>query len=67
MPMGMHNKIKADIRKAHPSYSEAKLESATNGTMANIAKRSKKSGTFPGKGRARGKKAPSTRKRSRKR
>lgn len=66
MPMGMHNKIKADIRKAHPSYSEAKLESATNGTMANIAKRSNRAGTFPGKGRAKGRKAPSTRKKGRK-
>jgi hypothetical protein len=66
MPVGMHNKIKRDIKKAHPEYSEAKLESATNGTMAVIAKRSKHVGTFPGKGRARGRKAPSTRKRGKK-
>jgi hypothetical protein len=53
MPQALHNKIKADLRKAHPRWSEAKLESATNGTMANIAKRSRKVGTFPGRGRRR--------------
>lgn len=51
MPVGLHNKIKKDLRKAHPNWSEAKLESATNGTMANIAKRSRHVGTFPGRGR----------------
>lgn len=58
MPQDLHAKIKKDIKKAHPGYSEGKLESATNGTMANIAKRSKRSGTFPGKGRVGRKSAP---------
>lgn len=51
MPKDFHAKVKAGIKKAHPNYSPARLESATNGTMANIAKRSRRSGNFPGRGR----------------
>lgn len=51
MPKSYHDKIRAGIKKAHPEYSEARLEGATNGTMAVIAKRSRRSGTFPGRGR----------------
>jgi hypothetical protein len=51
MPKAYHDKIKAGIKKAHPEYSEARLEGATNGTMAKIAKTSRRTGTFPGRGR----------------
>jgi hypothetical protein len=51
MPKSYHDKVRAGIKKAHPEYSEARLEGATNGTMAMIAKRSRRSGTFPGRGR----------------
>lgn len=51
MPKGLHDKIKSDVKKAHPNYSAERVEQETNAVMATIAKRSKRSGTFPGKGR----------------
>ncbi len=53
MPKEFHDKIKRGVKKAHPGYSNERVEQETNAVMANIAKRSKRKGTFPGRGRGR--------------
>jgi hypothetical protein len=42
MTKAFHDKIKRDIKKAHPTMSKEKLEEATNGTMASIGKKQAK-------------------------
>lgn len=39
MTRAFHNKIKKDVKKAHPGYSNERLEQETNAIMANIGKR----------------------------
>jgi hypothetical protein len=51
MPKAFHDRIYRGVKKAHPKYSEARAERETNAVMANIAKGSKRKGTFPGRGR----------------
>lgn len=42
MPKGLHDKIKQNVKKAHPSYSGARQEQETNAVLATIAKRKMK-------------------------
>lgn len=50
MPKKFHDKIRSDLKKAHPGWGKDKLEAMTNATMAFIAKRSakRKSGSWAG-------------------
>lgn len=38
MPKKFHEKIKRDIKKAHPNYSDGRAEQETNAVMSNINK-----------------------------
>lgn len=39
MPKKLYGKIKANVKKAHPAYSEARQVQETNAVLATIAKR----------------------------
>lgn len=38
MPRKMHNDIARGVRKAHPNYSEGRVEQETNAVMTNIGR-----------------------------
>jgi hypothetical protein len=38
MTKAFHDKIKRDVKKAHPGYSKERVEQETNAIMANIGK-----------------------------
>ena len=44
MPKGLHDKIKQNVKKAHPNYSGARQEQETNAVLATIAKNKMKRG-----------------------
>lgn len=53
MPKGLHDKIKQNVKKAHPSYSGARQEQETNAVLATIAKRKMRKSGAKKKGRGR--------------
>jgi hypothetical protein len=57
MTKAFHDKIKKDIKHAHPGYSDARVEQEVNAVMANIGKgqAKKKAGSWSGPKGKRGK------------
>jgi hypothetical protein len=56
MTKAFHDKIKRDVKKAHPKYSQERVEQETNAIMANIGKGQAKKSSSKGWSGPKGKK-----------
>jgi hypothetical protein len=48
MPRRLHTKVRASLKKAHPTWSEKTLDDKTDMTLSSIAAHSARKGSYPG-------------------